>query len=121
MITAAIYPNLFEKYVPFSYESIADLIPHLVQGGWISVSDMKQGYYHVALRSELVRCICFEWRGVVWAYTTICFGYASACRVFSAMTTAMYQPLRELGLPISSYIDDRANVNTAQELSLIHI
>ena len=109
------YINLFDLYEPFSYESLTDLLHHMTPDGWISVSDFKAGYHHIALQQELATYMGFCWRGTVYVFAALPFGAASACRIFTEVTQAMFQPLRAAGIPITSFIDDRASVQPTRD------
>ena len=109
------YINLFDLYEPFSYESLTDLLHHMTPDGWISVSDFKAGYHHIALQQGLASYMGFCWRGTVYVFAALPFGAASACRIFTEVTQAMFQPLRAAGIPITSFIDDRASVHPTRD------
>ena len=105
------YTNLFQRYIPFKYESMADMVTYLRQNGWLSVSDFKAGYHHCSLQPELAKYVGFEWKGTVYVYAVLPFGLSSSCRLFSLITGAMFRPLRNLGIDLTVFIDDRCSHN----------
>ena len=109
------YINLFQRYIPFSYESLADMVNYLKKNGWLSVSDFKAGYHHVSLRPELARYVGFSWKGTVYVYAVLPFGLASACRIFSLITGTMFRPIRSHGIDLTVFIDDRCSHNPDRE------
>ena len=104
------YINLFAKYVPFKYESLADILDYTSKGSWASVSDIKAGY-HALLLPELSPFMGIYWQGTVYVWTVLPFGYGPACRIFTEVTSAMFKPLRAAGIALTSYIDDRFSAN----------
>lgn len=103
------YVNLFQRYIPFTYESLADMVNYLRKNGWLSVSDFKAGYHHVSLRPELAKYVGFSWKGTVYIYAVLPFGLASACRIFSLITSTMFRPIRNHGIDLTIFIDDRCS------------
>ena len=108
------YTNLFNRYIPFRYESVSDMLTYLEQHGWLSVSDFKAGYHHCSLQPDLAKYVGFSWKGTVYVYAVLPFGLASACRIFSLITTTMFRPLRNLGIDLTVFIDDRCSHNKHQ-------
>lgn len=63
------------------------------------------------------RFLAFEWAGVVYAFAVLPFGLARGCRIFSEVVSAMWWPLRDRGINITSYIDDRLNAQRTLTLA----
>ena len=110
------YINLWCKYYPFKYEGLKDVLNYAEQGGWATISDYKAGYHHLAC-PDLSQYLGICWQGTVYVWTCIPFGYAPACRIFTEVTNIMYRPVREAGVNLTSYIDDRASVSSTRTLA----
>lgn len=107
--------NLWTKYVKFKYETMSDVLNLVFAGGWASVSDYKSGYSHIAAPA-LAAHLCVAWNGELLCFTCVPFGIAPACRVFTELNEVMLRPLRQSGIRISIYIDDRfSNALTERE------
>ena len=104
------YINLWCKYLKFKYESLNDLRNYACKGWWGTVSDYKAGYHHLSC-PELSTYLGVCWQGTVYVWTCLPFGYAPACRIFTEVTNIMYRPVREVGVNLTSYIDDRASAS----------
>lgn len=110
------YVNLFDPYEYFSYEKLSDILAYSGQGSYASVSDFKAGYHHICC-PELSTYLAFEWMGVAYCFTCVPFGLARGCRLFSEVVSAMWWPIREAGINLTSYIDDRLNAQRSLTLA----
>ena len=105
--------NLWQKYIPFKYETMRDIVNMAYPNGWATVSDYKSGYSHIAT-PELSTYLGICWNGVVYYHTCCPFGVAVACRVFTVLNEVMFRPLRLEGIRLSLYIDDRLSVSRSR-------
>eukprot|EP00873_Tetraselmis_striata_P021799 jgi/Tetstr1/442063/TSEL_030242.t1 len=108
------YINLFAPYEAFKYERMGDVLSYATVGGWAYVSDYKAGYHHIAV-PELSEYLGFELDGVTYVFAMLPFGYGPACRQFTEVVTVMLQPLRERGMHMSLYIDDRLGAQATRK------
>ena len=105
--------NLWWEYIGFKYETMKDIINMAFPDGWATVSDYKSGYSHIAT-PELSKYMAVCWNGEVYYFTCCPFGVAVACRVFTVVNEVMFRPLREAGIRLSVYIDDRLSISVSQ-------
>ena len=101
------------------YESLADMVTYLRRNGWVSVSDFKAGYHHCSLQHDLAKYAGFSWKGTVYVWAVLPFGMANACRIFSQITSVMFRPLRNRGMDLTVFIDDRCSHHQHQPAALL--
>lgn len=119
LIFDARYINLWVRYVKFKYETLEDLVCSMLADGWVTVSDYKAGYNHIAC-PELSPYMAVQWGGEYYVFTAVPFGLSVACRVFTEINSVMFGPLREKGLRINLYIDDRLSVTQGWRAAVRH-
>ena len=90
----------------FKYDSIAMVAEVFDLDDWLFAFDMKDGYWHCDLHSDMWEYMCFEWEGVIYTFVQLPFGCAPACWVFTKLIKVMVAFWRGSGLKILSYIDD---------------
>ena len=98
--------NKFLIFPRFKYDSIAMVAEVFDLDDWLFAFDMKDGYWHCDLHSDMWEYMCFEWEGVVYTFVQLPFGCAPACWVFTKLIKVMVAFWRGFGLKILSYIDD---------------
>ena len=119
LIFDARYINLWVKYVKFKYETLDDLVCSMLADGWVTVSDYKAGYNHIAC-PELSTYMAVQWCGEYYCFAAVPFGLSVACRVFTEINSVMFGPLRDKGLRINLYIDDRLSVTQGWRAAVRH-
>ena len=119
LIFDARYINLWIKYVRFKYETLEDLTYSMLEDGWVTISDYKAGYNHISC-PELSTYMAIQWDGEYYCFAAVPFGLSVACRVFTEINSVMFGPLREKGLSISLYIDDRLSVTKGRRAAVRH-
>ncbi|KAJ8039201.1 Ecotropic viral integration site 5-like [Holothuria leucospilota] len=67
----------------FRMETLASIIPTLVEGMWAISIDLKDAYLHVPIHPLYQRFLAFRYRGVVYTFRALPFGLATAPRVFT--------------------------------------
>ena len=112
------YINLWWEYLGFKYETMRDIVNMAFADGWATVSDYKSGYSHIAT-PELSKYMGVCWNGEVYYFTCCPFGVAVACRVFTVINEVMFRPLREAGIRLSLYIDDRLSISRALRAAIL--
>ena len=68
--------------------------------------DWKDAYYSVPVAKEFRKYLCFQWNGMLFQYTCLPNGLASAPRNFTKLTKVLFSELRKAGYQNTSYIDD---------------
>ena len=68
--------------------------------------DLKDGYWHTELHTNMYTYMCFEWGGKLYYFRMMPFGLAPACWVFTKIIRVLVDYWRSQGLACLSYIDD---------------
>lgn len=100
------YLNLFLKPIPFRYEKLRDILSFTPGDGFMATADLKSGYFHVPIHPAFWKYFAFKVFGRVFFNKVLCFGFAQACFVFTKVMQEPLLEIRNLGVPISGYIDD---------------
>jgi hypothetical protein len=94
------------KALPFRLDTLGNL-PGMVPPGARAVSaDLKNGYYHVQLHTDFNRYFGFRFKGEVYVYTVLPFGWSPAVFVFQEFTDCIVTYMRACAYPCVVYIDD---------------
>jgi hypothetical protein len=104
LVCDARFTNLWTKESPFSLPSIHSLLPWM--GGLGAKADLKSGYFHVFVSIESRNFFCFRWKGVLYCYAVLSFGWRASPYVFQTMMMAVVHYAARAGVPIGVYLDD---------------
>lgn len=77
--------------------------------------DLKSGYHHLALPPKAWRFSGFCWRGRLYIYRVLPFGWAPACRLFTLLMAAVWLLLRAAGARKVCMLDDCASAASTQQ------
>jgi hypothetical protein len=98
--------NSYLRYQHFKMENL-DTILHLIEpNDWFISIDLKDAYFSVPIARGHRKYLQFQWRKKLYHYNVLCFGLATAPRVFTKCTKPFLAHFREKGFRISMYIDD---------------
>ena len=89
-----------------NYDSLRDVVYYASAGGFAATSDIRVGC-HAILIPRLTPFYGFERQGVVYVWLCMPYDSAPACRIFTEVTSVFFQPLRDLGVHLTQYLDDR--------------
>ena len=98
--------NRYLVFPRFRYDSISLVAEVFELGDSLFSFDLKDGYWHCDLHSDMWQYMCFEWEGVILTFVQLPFGCAPACWVFTKLIKVMVRHWRSLGFKVLSYIDD---------------
>src|SRR6185437_12415908 len=85
--------NVFVKYSHFKLEDLKTVKDLAQQNDWAVRIDLKDAYLHVPVAESNRRYLRFRFRGRVYQWKTLPFGYRDAPRLFQKM---MVEALKEL-------------------------
>jgi hypothetical protein len=85
---------------------LEDAIKLMRPGCYMASIDLKDANYTVAIHKEHQKYLKFEFNGVLYQYTCLPNGLASAPRIFTKLLKPVYSTLRSMGHINSGYIDD---------------
>jgi hypothetical protein len=106
MILDPRYPNLFIRYLSFSYEKLLDLTAYAEASDFIVLTDFKSGYHQLKMHPAVYRFLGIEFEGTQYCFVALPFGIGHACQVYSQLMAEVYRPLRLAGQRMTFYIDD---------------
>ena len=100
----------------FRMETLAVILPSLLQGSWATSLDLKDAYLHIPIHPSHHKFLAFRYRGVDYCFRALPFGLSTAPRVFTRVTRAVLAFLRRKGILVFAYLDDWLLVaHSAQE------
>jgi len=105
-IMDARYSNVALKADWFPCPSILDFCQTLTKDRFWFKCDQKSGWQHINLHPSHSRFFCFQWRRLVFAYTTPAFGDTTAPFIFTYMGATFKRALKAKGFQFILYIDD---------------
>lgn len=108
------YINLFQRYIKFPFEGVRDMTRVAEMNGYMVTSDIAAGYHHISLSDETVKYFAFEVDGVIYVWLVAPFGVAHAPRIYTEITSFQLQPIRDAGVKMVLYIDDRWLTDSAE-------
>jgi hypothetical protein len=98
--------NQYVEYHHFKMETLEAAIKLMKPGCYMASIDLKDAYYTVAIHTEHQKYLKFEFNGILYQYTCLPNGLASAPRIFTKLLKPVYSTLRSMGHLNSGYIDD---------------
>ena len=119
------YVNLWLKYRKVRFEGLHDLlgvIRALQNRGendvLLCLSDMKSGYHHVPVAPEAWTYLAIVIDEEYYVFPAVSFGMAIAVEAYCAIENEKHRCLRQLGVRLVQYIDDRASPYTSRGSAL---
>lgn len=101
------YVNGSIAAVELSLPSVAALVRNVRQGDLLTKQDMKAGYHQLALDPSSYHLAALLWRGELWVFTCVSFGWRDAPGAFQAHTQHIASLLRTPSARMSRvYLDD---------------
>ena len=100
------YANLMMRDCPFSMDGVGKIAQCAWEGAFQMKCDHKAGFHNVPLSPESWQYFGFQWRGVYYVFTTLCFGWKISPFTYHSLSEAVAGFLRTQGLPVLTWIDD---------------
>ena len=94
------------RYEKFKMEGLHTLKGLLRRDDWMTSIDVADAYSNVLLHPEHRQYTRFVWRGVHYQFRAVCFGIASAPRMFTKLLRPVVALLRAAGIRSVIYLDD---------------
>lgn len=98
--------NEFVEYHHFKMDTLEAAISMMKPGCFMASVDLKDAYYTVPIHPAHQTFLKFLFNGVLYQYTSLPNGLASAPRIFTKLLKPVYATLRSMGHLSSGYIDD---------------
>ena len=90
----------------FRMDTLQVVVDSLEKGEYVTSIDLKDAYFHVAVRPADRKFLRFTVEGEVFEFQVLPFGLSTAPRVFSRVVKALVAFLRKRGLKMFAYLDD---------------
>ena len=98
--------NVYISYHHFKMDTLQCALQLVSPKCWMTVLDLKDAYYTVAINKPHRKYLRFEYQGELYEFNCLPNGLASAPRVFTKLLKPFYSKLRGEGVLIVGYIDD---------------
>jgi hypothetical protein len=98
--------NKFITYKHFKMENLDCVVDLILKNDFFVSIDLKDAYFSIPIAKNHRKFLRFIWRNKLYQYNVLCFGLASAPRVFTKCMKPLIAHLREKGFRVSIYIDD---------------
>ena len=115
LILDARYINLWLQYLPFSFETITDLVRQGARGAFMTTWDLKAGYHHIPLASPLWPLLGLQIDGKFFAFACLPFGLSQAPYVFTRVMQCAHEWTRSQEHRLTAMVDDAATVHASRE------
>lgn len=100
------YLNLMMKDCPFQMDGVGKIAQCAWEGAFQMKCDHKAGFHNVPIEKESWQYFGFQWDGVYYVFTTLCFGWKISPFIYHSLTEAVAGYLRTKGVPVLTWIDD---------------
>ena len=87
----------------------------IYEGYWLTSLDIKDAYFHVKIDKKFWKYLKFSWKGTLYCFTCLCFGLASAPRIFTKLCKPIVPILRGEG-HIIIFLDDTLVIGRTFEI-----
>jgi hypothetical protein len=89
--------NSFIPQEHFQMEGLQDLRELLKRGDYMTVLDLKDAYYHLAIHPSLQPYMQFRWKTKIYQYLAMAFGLSVAPRIFTKLLKPIVALFRSWG------------------------
>lgn len=98
--------NLFLVVPHFKMESTRSVTAAVRTGDWAMSLDLSDAYFHIPLSQDFQPFARFVWSGRVYQFRALCFGLATAPRVFTRVVSEVAAHCHQRGMFLHTYLDD---------------
>lgn len=100
------WTNRFHKPDKFKTEGIKQARRLAQKGHYMAKIDLSSAFYHVKLHERTRRLLCFEWKGTIYCFNVLPFGWADSPVQYHKVIYVAIRELRKRGVSINHYVDD---------------
>lgn len=104
--------NTFVKYQHFKQENISFALDLINRNDFLTSIDLTDAYFSLGIHKDFKKYLRFSWNNNLYEFQVLCFGLASAPRVFTKVLKPVYAFFRKLGIRCIYYIDDSLCVDS---------
>lgn len=98
--------NKHVRYNHFKMDTIKSCINLVTKNCYMASIDLKDAYYSIPIDGNFQKFLKFQWKGVLYKFTCLPMGLASAPRDFTKVLKPVFAHLRKIGHISSPYLDD---------------
>ncbi|XP_071575169.1 uncharacterized protein [Temnothorax nylanderi] len=98
--------NTFLSPPHFKLEDWRTVVQLLLPGTYMATLDLEDAYLLVPIHPDDRKFLCFQWRGVVYAFAALPFGLSTAPYIFTKILRPVTTYLRRRGFSSVLYLDD---------------
>ena len=98
--------NEFIKYHHFKMETLETVLESVQKNAFFTSCDMTDAYFSIPVHVNYRKYLKFIWRNQLYHFNCLCFGIASAPRVFTKVMKQVFAYIRHMGISSFYYIDD---------------
>jgi hypothetical protein len=103
--------NNFVEYHHFKQETFHIMCELVQQDDYFVHLDLSDAYFSIPINIESRKYLRFRWKGQLYQFTCLCFGLASAPRVYTKIMKPVFAWFRFMGIRTSFFIDDSIYLN----------
>lgn len=103
--------NFFVEYQHFKQENISLALNLIQEDDYLTSIDLCDAYFSISIHDDYKKYLRFLWKGIIYEFQDLCFGLASAPRIFTKLLKPVYSFFRKLGIRCIYYIDDSLNMH----------
>ena len=120
MITDLSILNQYIEYHHFKMEGLQDALNLMSKDCFMTKVDLSQAYYSVPVHDQSQPFMAFLWQKEILQFTRMCFGLASAPRLFTKLLRPVMAFFRKQGILIVVYTDDFLILSHREEVCRNH-
>ena len=103
--------NEYVQYYHLKQENLNFALDLIQPTDYLTKLDLKDAYFHVKIHKDYKTFLCFPWKGILYCFTVLPFGQASAPRVFTKLLRPISATFIQNGIRCCFYIDDSLMMN----------
>ena len=98
--------NPYVQAISFKMEGLKTVQDLLRKDWWMVKVDLADAFHHIPLHPRHQQYFRFRWKGTLYQWQVMPFGYRDAPRIFTKMMAVVAKEARRRGLRMVVYIDD---------------
>ena len=106
--------NQYVRYFHFKQENLNSVLSNISKNDFFTSIDLCDAYFSISMNKKFRKYLKFFWKNEIYEFTCLCFGLASAPRVFTKIMKVIFSHIRNLGVGSFFYIDDSLLHNPSQ-------
>jgi len=105
----------------FKYEDLALLAPLLKEGDYMTMINLKDGFFRVPVLPSHQSLMSFQWEGKTYVFQVLPFGMSALPWLFTHFVQAMVHHLCRQGMWVMAYMDNFIIIGHSHQQALEHM